>query len=311
MPSMKPPLPGTATVVHGHRTEGASPASHHRLVATPKPADPHGLAEAMRRAPPLPPAELRRPEVAALAEEAQRVLSRGRIVEEGAGELSVRALPGAAGRVLVFSDDAGRSVALPAPPVERAASVLADMHLLVGVGAGYRLIPGVLSSGAMVSFRKEPDQEGVDRFVKAGVSSVVGGAAKVWDVTEEPTSLGVAREVSLPFVSVGENPVLGEVIEFSVPGLFSVLAAVKEDAGKDDVGWLGVVWHQGIGAEGPHAAGPTVNMKVLLGHPALAAPLSPVVEGAAKVISPLTARLEAMTSKSTDRKGAHAPGERE
>ncbi|MFZ9888419.1 MAG: hypothetical protein ACO3JL_13030 [Myxococcota bacterium] len=293
----KPPL-RTTMAANGHRTHDATVPHHQRMEPVPKLADPMGLAAALRRAPALPNRRLTDPQVTALADEARKVLNRGSDDASGVRELSVRALPGADGRVLLFSDNRGRSVALPEPPIERTAHVLSDLHLLVGVGAGYRLVPGLLSTGAMLSFRKEPGEGGLDRFVKAGASSVVGGAAQVWDVTKDPVSLGLAKEISLPFVSVGENPVLGEVIEFSIPGLLSVLAAVKEVPGKEDVGWLVVVWHQGIGTEGPHAAGPTVNMKALIGHPALAAPLSPVVEGAAKVMNPLSARLEAMTSRS-------------
>jgi hypothetical protein len=86
---------------------------------------------------------------------------------------------------------------------------------------------------------------------------------------------------------------LGDKLELSIPGYVTLIAAVKKGAaGADDVGWLGVVWHQGIFGHGP---GPTVNAKLVVGHPALAAPLAPVVGGASAVLSPVMARLHALT----------------
>jgi hypothetical protein len=263
------------------------------------PAERQQLQAAVRAAPVIPSALLREPAVAALADEARRVLARGTGRRPDEVEVDARVLPGSQGKVVVFRDGDGRRASLAADaaiaPREADAigRALADLSVIAGVGVGFRVLPGVFSVGAMPTVARFADRDDVARHLRVGASTTVGGGAWVWELKERPVSIGPAVAVAAPFVSSERDPLLGDKLELSIPGYVTLLAAVKKgSAGNDDVGWLGVVWHQGIFGHGP---GPTVNAKLVVGHPALAAPLAPVVGGASAVLSPVMARLHALT----------------
>jgi hypothetical protein len=281
-----------------------STADARATVAPLSTAERQQLQAALRTAPVIPSPLMREPAVAALAEQARRVLARGTGRRPEDVELDARVLPGSGDRVVVFRDGRGRSAALtadaPLGPREAhgVTQALADLNVIAGVGLGFRVVPGVFSVGAMPTAARFADRDGIARHLRAGASTTLGGGAWVWELKDRPVSVGPAVAVSAPFVSSERDPLLGDKVEVSIPGYVTVMAAVKQGAGdKDDVGWLGVVWHQGLLGHGP---GPTLNAKLVVGHPALAAPLRPVVAGAAAVLSPIMARIESMTHR-------HAP----
>jgi hypothetical protein len=294
-------------VQNGHVTRPSTPSTHERTISVPAAAPPstlsaserESLIAAVRTAPVVPGALLADPAVAALASEARRALARGTGRRPEDVEVDVRALPGEGGRVLVFRDAGGRQVSLgadaaPTPTEARGIGrALADWNVIAGVGVGFRVVPGVFSVGAMTTASHFAHKDGVAAHLRAGASTTVGGGAYVWELADRPRPVGPAVAISAPFVSSERDPLLGDKLELSIPGYVTLLAAVKhgEDAGAADTGFLGVVWHQGIFGPG---SGPTVNAKLVIGHSALAAPLAPVVGGAAAVLSPVMARLHAL-----------------
>jgi hypothetical protein len=271
------------------------------------PAERQQLAAAVRTAPVIPSALLKEPAVAALADEARRVLARGSGRRPEDVEVDARVLPGSGDRVVVFRDASGRKAELAlgaplsSPEAHGIARGLADLNVIAGVGAGFRIVPGVLSTGAMPTVARFRDRDDLARHLRVGASTTLGGGAWVWELADKPRSVGPAVAMSLPFVSVERDPLLGDKLELSIPGYVTVLAAVKKgeqsgttasnEPGRDDIGWLGVVWHQGLLGPGP---GPTVHAKLVVGHPALAAPLGPIVGAASRAMSPLMTRLHAL-----------------
>lgn len=289
----------------GHPTRAASPSSHERVVEMPAQPQSPGLSEterqalvgAIRTAPPLPSTLMKDPAVAALADEARRRLARGTGRRPEEIEVDVRALPGSDNRVLFFREASGRGIALPggalsAQEAHGMGAALAELNVIGGLGLGYRVVPGVFSAAAMTTVGRFSDREALATHLRAGATTTVASAAYVWEVKDRPSPVGPALAVSAPFVSSGQDPLLGDKLELSIPGYVSVIAAVKHGDGSErDVGWLGVVWHQGLLGPGP---GPTVNAKLVVGHPVLAAPLAPVVGAATAVLSPIMARLHAL-----------------
>lgn len=290
----------------GHATRGTSPSTHERPAeaslhhgSTLSSADRASLEAQIRSAPVIPSPLLRDPAIAALTQEARHLLTRGTGRTPEDLELDARILPGSKHRVVLFRDATGRSTTLTADAPVTALEArgigraLADFKIVAGAGMGFRVIPGVFSAGAMGSVgRLHPD--GLSRHLRAGASTSLGGAAFVWEFKDRLEPVGASAAVSAPFLSSGYDPVLGDRVEVSVPGYVTVLAAVKRGETRgDDVGWLGVVWHQGLLGAGP---GPTINTKLIVGHPALAGPLRPAVDGASAVISPIMTRVRAMMS---------------
>ncbi|MBM4281487.1 MAG: hypothetical protein FJ137_12260 [Deltaproteobacteria bacterium] len=296
----------SAAAARAHPTTTSGPTSHTRTVVIPQvappaslaPADRAALVAAVRTATVVPPALLREPAVAALADEARRTLARatGRIPADV--EVDVRVLPGAGDRVLVFRERSGRQVTLPAGDAlssgeaKGIGAALADLNVIAGLGLGFRVMPGVFSVGSMATASRFNDRDGVVAHLRIGASSTVGGAAYVWQLDGGPRPVGPTVAVAAPFVSTERDPLVGDKLELSIPGYVTVFAAVKRGESKaPDIGWLGVVWHQGLFGHGP---GPTMSAKLVVGHPALAAPLAPVFGGAAAVLSPVMARLQAL-----------------
>jgi hypothetical protein len=164
------------------------------------------------------------PAVAALADEARRALARqtGRKPEDI--ELDVRALPGAGDRVLVFREAGGRQVSLPAGaalPSNEARGIgaaLADWNVIAGVGLGFRVVPGVFSTGAMATASRFSDRDGVAAHLRAGASTTVGGGAFVWQLDGGPRPVGPAVAIAAPFVSSERDPLVGDKLELSIPG---------------------------------------------------------------------------------------------
>jgi hypothetical protein len=302
----------SAPSIPGAPTRAASPPSHERRIPMPAPpatpglstADRAALIAAVRTAPVVPSALLRDPAVAALADEARRALARGTGRRPDEVELDVRALSGAEGRVLLFRESSGRQMSLPAPPpadeqVRGIAAALAGWNVVAGVGLGYRVVPGVISSGAMATATHTAGRDELAAHLRVGASTTLGGAAYVWELDGRPRPVGPAFALAAPFVRSERDPQLGDKLELSIPGYVTFLAAVKRGEGDaNDVGWLGVVWNQGLLGPGP---GPTVNAKLVLGHPVLAAPLAPVVGGATAVLSPIMARLQQLQHRADAR----------
>lgn len=270
------------------------PASHQRVVVPPRIEAP-ALQLACQTAPLIPSPLLRKPRIAAQVGQARAALARQTGKAEQEIELTVRTVPGSDHRLLVFQEAGGHQhpVTLPSPTLrEGVAEWLADLHVLAGSGPGYRIVPGVLASHAMWKLVRTPEGQGLQQYGTVGASSSLGGAGYVWRLDGGPRAVGAGGELSVPFVSAGANPLLGDTLELSIPGFVSLLAAVKRQPEAKDVGWLGVVWHQGLG---PHAAdGATVDFELVLGHPALARPLAPAVDGALRLMNPLTSRLHAL-----------------
>lgn len=289
-PAQRSPAEGAAS----SEQLGSAPAREPGL----SPSDRDALVASVRRAPLIPSKLMREPAVAALADQARNAIARRSNQRPEDIELDVRVLPGSDERILLFRDARGHASTkqLDAPlshaEAHKLGRALGDLNVIAGVGAGYRIVPGVVSSGATATVSRLSGQEGLPRHIRAGGSTTIGGLAYVWDVTERPRPVGASTALSAPYVSAGNDPLMGDRLEFSIPGYATLIAAVKPgQEGSPDVGWLGVVWHHGLLGPGP---GPTVHAKLVVGHPALAPALRPAVNGAVAALSPVMARMQAL-----------------
>lgn len=257
------------------------------------------LVESIRTAPAIPLGKLRDPRQRALAQAARRRLARAAGCKPADVHLVVQTVPGTQGRVLLFRDGAGHEThgSLPQRRREHAlARALADLNCTVGLGPGFRIVPGALSVGATGTVSHFAGRDGLVGNARAGVSTNVVGGAWQWEVAPKPSSLGPAVSVSAPFVSVEHCPIMGERVDVSVPGVFTLFAAVSPaDERRPETGWIGLVWCQGL-LPAP-VPGPTVNLKLVVGHPALAAPLAPAVHAASRVMSPIQAAIDALSRR--------------
>jgi len=278
------------------------PSSHERvLTSVPPPGKSAGLSddeyrqllESIRTAPAIPLGKLHHPAQKALARSARERLARAAGCRPEDVQLRAFALPGTQGRVLLFSDAEGHQThgTLAQQRENALARALSELSFSIGAGPGLRIIPGTLSAGATGAISHYAGRAGLVGNARAGVSTSVAGGAWQWEVAPKPTSLGPTVSLSAPFVSVEHCPVMGERVDLSVPGVFTLFAAVSPaDESKPETGWIGLVWCQGL-LPGP-VPGPTVNLKLVVGHPALAAPLGPVVHGASRVMTPIQAIIE-------------------
>lgn len=292
----------------GAMTPPERPASHTLVLpGVPKPAKRAGLAEheyrqlvaSVRTAPAIPLAELTSPGQAALARAARQRLAQAAGCRPADVRLVAQALPGTHGRVLLFRNGRGHETHGSLDHQQRAsafARALAGFNFTVGIGPGFRIVPGTLSASAIGTVSHLTGRQGLVTQARAGLSTNLAGGAWQWELAPTPTSLGPALSVSAPFVSVEHCPIVGERVDVSVPGVFTVFAAVSPaDERRPEIGWLGLVWCQGLL---PVAApGPTANLKLVVGHPALAAPLGPAVHAANRVMSPLQAAIEGLARR--------------
>lgn len=278
------------------------PSSHERVLASvPPPGKSAGLSddeyrqllESIRTAPAIPLGTLHHPAQKALARSARERLARAAGCHPEDVQLRAFALPGTQGRVLLFSDAEGHQThgSLAQQRENALARALSELSFSIGAGPGLRIIPGTLSAGATGAISHYAGRAGLVGNARAGVSTSVAGGAWQWEVAPKPTSLGPTVSLSAPYVSVEHCPVMGERVDVSVPGVFTLFAAVSPaDESKPETGWIGLVWCQGL-LPGP-VPGPTVNLKLVVGHPALAAPLGPVVHGASRVMTPIQALID-------------------
>lgn len=295
------------------------PASHERVLpGLPPPGKSAGLSddehrqllESIRTAPSIPLGTLHAPAQKALARAARERLARAAGCRPEDVQLRAFALPGTQGRVLLFTDKEGHQThgTLAQQRENALARALGQLSYTVGVGPGLRIIPGTLSASAVGTVSHFAGREGLVGHGRAGVSTSVAGGAWQWEVAPKPSSLGPTVSVSAPFVSVEHCPIMGERVDLSVPGVFTLFAAVSpSDGTRPETGWIGLVWCEGL-LPGP-VPGPTVNLKLVVGHPALAAPLGPVVHTANKVMTPIQAAIDNLKRRlgSGAKEGQDAP----